>query len=141
MPGQPLAETIDCREVITGEVLHGDKVGRILGFPTANMIFSGAEKPSYGIYAARVYLPDGRVLDGAANFGVRPTFEPPKELLETHILDFSEDIYGQRISIELVRFLRPEKKFDDMGCLSDQLRQDCAAVKEIFAALNLEGQS
>lgn len=129
----PPTPDIACR--IGGEVLHGDKVGRILGFPTANMVFAGDDKPAYGIYAARVFLPDGRVLDAAANFGIRPTFSPPKELLETHILDFSEDLYGQCIDVELVRFLRPEKKFDDMGSLSDQLRQDCSLARETLATL------
>jgi len=65
------------------EVLQGDKVGWILGFRTADMFGTGDEKPDYGIYAARVFLPDGRVLDAAANLGIRPTFSPPKELLET----------------------------------------------------------
>lgn len=121
---------------ISGEVLHGDKVGRVLGFPTANMLFSGADKPAYGIYAARVSLADGRVLDAAANFGIRPTFSPPKELLETHILDFSGDLYGQHIEVELVRFLRPETKFDNMGSLSDQLRQDCLTARRALAEVH-----
>jgi len=128
---------VACR--IGGEVLHGDKVGRVLGFPTANMLFVGDQKPDYGIYAARVFLSDGRILDAAANFGIRPTFSPPKELLETHILDFSEDLYGQHIDVELVRFLRPEKKFDDMGSLSDQLRQDCSIARETLATLASAG--
>lgn len=119
---------------IRGEVLHGDKVGRELGFPTANMIFQGADKPAYGIYAARAYLCDGRVLDAAANFGIRPTFEPPKELLETHIFDFCEDLYGQHIEVELVRFLRPEQKFDGMAALSSQLRVDCDLARGILAS-------
>lgn len=123
---------------IRGEVLHGDKVGRVLGFPTANMLVSSARRPAYGIYAARVHLPDGRVLDGAANFGIRPTFSPPKELLETHILDFSEDIYGQTIDVELVSFLRPEAKFDDMESLSSQLERDCVLARALLASVSVK---
>lgn len=120
---------------ICGKVLHGDKVGRQLGFPTANMVLSGPDKPFYGIYAARVRLSDGRILDGAANFGIRPTFSPPKELLETYIFDFNEDLYGQNIDVELVRFIRPEKKFADLQSLSAQLQKDCDLIRGMLAGV------
>lgn len=122
---------ITCK--IRGEVLHGDKIGRQLGFPTANMVYIGAEKPAYGIYTARVHLADGRILNAVANFGIRPTFSPPKELLETHILDFSEDLYGQHVEVELVCFLRAEQKFDDIKDLSDQLWRDCVHARAVLA--------
>ena len=84
---------------IRGVVRHGDKVGRTIGFPTANIDMADYLRPKYGIYAVRGRLPAnsqfwGRVLDGAANLGIRPTFDPPKELLEPYFFDFSGDLYG-----------------------------------------------
>ena len=73
---------------IEGVVQHGDKLGRTIGYPTANLEMGPYLRPAYGIYAVRGRLPDGRVLDGAANLGVRPTFTPPKELLEPYFFDF-----------------------------------------------------
>ena len=77
---------------IRGEVIHGDKNGRILGYPTANIDIGEYLRPKYGIYAVKGLLPDGRVLKGAANLGIRPSFDPPKELLEPFFFDFSEDL-------------------------------------------------
>ena len=79
-------------------------------------------------------LPDGRVLDGAANLGVRPTFDPPKELLEPYFFDFSGDLYGQDIEVELHSFIRPEAKFDSLDALTAQMERDCAKAKAILAA-------
>ena len=75
---------------IEGVVQHGAKLGRTIGFPTANFDMGLYLRPAYGIYAVRGRLSDGRVLDGAANLGIRPSFDPPKELLEPHFFDFSE---------------------------------------------------
>lgn len=119
-------------QAIRGRVIQGDKLGRTIGFPTANMIVEGDAKPRYGIYASRVTLEDGRMFDAATNFGVRPTFSPPKELLETFIFDFTGDIYGQEISVELVHFLRPEEKFDDLQQLVAQMSRDCCAARTIL---------
>lgn len=118
---------------IRGQVLHGDKLGRTIGFPTANMLVPGLTKPAYGIYASHVLLDDGRVLHAATNFGVRPTFFPLKELLETHIFNFNEDLYDQFISVELVQFLRPEEKFDGLEGLMAQIDRDCSAARIILA--------
>jgi riboflavin kinase/FMN adenylyltransferase len=118
---------------LRGPVLHGDKRGRTIGFPTANMVVWGPEKPPYGIYASRVFLADGRVLDAVTNFGVRPTFSPPKELLETHIFDFAEDLYGQWIDVELVQHLRPEERFSDIDSLIAQMDRDCMAARVVLA--------
>src|SRR3546814_11351016 len=85
---------------IEGVVQHGDKLGRTIGFPTANIDMGHYLRPAYGIYAVRALLPDGRVLDGAANLGIRPSIDPPKELLEPHFFDFSESLYDQRRSAE-----------------------------------------
>jgi riboflavin kinase/FMN adenylyltransferase len=115
---------------IRGEVQHGDKVGRTIGFPTANVEMGQYLRPRYGIYAVKGRLPDGRVLHGAANMGIRPTFDPPKELLEPHFFDFAEDLYGQAIDVEFHHFLRGEEKYDSLDALTAQISRDCAAAKE-----------
>ena len=118
---------------IRGVVQHGDKVGRTIGFPTANVDMGSYLRPAYGIYAVRGILPDGRVLDGAANLGIRPTFDPPKELLEPHFFDFAESLYGQCIAVQLIAFLRPEAKYDGLDALMAQIALDCEAARQILA--------
>jgi riboflavin kinase/FMN adenylyltransferase len=119
---------------IEGVVQHGDKVGRTIGYPTANLELGPYLRPAYGIYAVRGRLADGRVLDGAANLGVRPTFTPPKELLEPYFFDFAGDLYGQRIEVELVDYLRPEAKFDGLDALTEQMERDCARARTILSS-------
>ncbi|WRH76701.1 MAG: bifunctional riboflavin kinase/FAD synthetase [Sphingobium sp.] len=114
---------------VEAPVQHGDKNGRLLGFPTANMDLGKYLRPRYGVYAVRGRLPDGRLLDGAANVGIRPQFEPPKELLEPHFFDFAEDLYGQTIEVEFHAFLRPEGKYESLKALTAQIAQDCADAK------------
>lgn len=120
---------------IRGTVQHGDKLGREIGFPTANMAVEHYLRPRYGIYAVTGILPGGTVLKGAANMGVRPTFDPPKELLEPHFFDFSGDLYGQEIEVHFHRFLRPEAKFDSLDALIAQMGKDCAEAKRLLAGL------
>ena len=117
---------------IEGVVQHGDKVGRTIGYPTANLDMGKYLRPAYGIYAVRGRLADGRVLNGAANLGIRPQFEPPKELLEPYFFDFSGDLYGECIEVELIEFLRPEAKFDSLDALMAQMDADCARAREIL---------
>ena len=118
---------------VRGVVQHGDKNGRLLGFPTANIDMGNYLRPRYGIYAVTGKLPDGRVLKGAANLGIRPSFDPPKELLEPHFFDFSEDLYGQEIDVAFHAFIRPEAKFDDMDALMAQIATDCDEAKRLLA--------
>ena len=118
---------------IEGIVQHGDKVGRTIGYPTANLDLGRYLRPAYGIYAVRGRLADGRVLDGAANLGIRPSFDPPKELLEPYFFDFSGDLYGRALEVELVEFLRPEAKFDDLTALTTQMDADCARARGLLA--------
>ncbi|MBK8631033.1 MAG: bifunctional riboflavin kinase/FAD synthetase [Sphingomonadales bacterium] len=117
---------------VEGMVQHGDKVGRTIGFPTANVDMGHYLRPRYGIYAVKGRLPDGRVLNGAANLGIRPTFDPPKELLEPHFFDFAEDIYGQVIQVEFHHFLRGEAKFDGLDALMDQIAKDCDVARGLL---------
>jgi riboflavin kinase/FMN adenylyltransferase len=118
---------------IAGEVVHGAKLGRTIGMPTANLMLGNYLRPRYGIYAVRGRLPDGRVLMGAANLGIRPSFDPPIELLETFFFDFDGDLYGQTIEIELIAFLRDEAKFDSLDTLTIQMQADCAKARQILA--------
>ncbi|MDR7100859.1 bifunctional riboflavin kinase/FAD synthetase [Croceicoccus sp. BE223] len=118
---------------IRGIVQHGDKVGRTIGYPTANIDLGTYIRPKYGIYAVTGHLPDGRVLKGAASLGIRPTFDPPKELLEPFFFDFSEDLYGQEIEVAFHHFLRPEAKFDSLDALVAQMDRDCERARELLA--------
>jgi riboflavin kinase / FMN adenylyltransferase len=120
---------------VEGIVQHGDKNGRLLGYPTANIDMGQYLRPRYGIYAVRGRLPDGRVLDGAANLGIRPSFDPPKELLEPYFFDFSEDLYGQTIEVEFHAFIRGEAKFDDLEALKVQMAADCDQAKAFLCAI------
>lgn len=115
-------------------VQHGDKVGRLLGYPTANIDMADYLRPRYGIYAVRGRLPDGRMLDGVANLGIRPSFDPPKELLEPYFFDFSGDLYGLEIEVELIEFLRGEARFDDMDSLIAQIAADCETARRVLRA-------
>jgi riboflavin kinase/FMN adenylyltransferase len=117
---------------IRGPVQHGDKVGRTINFPTANLDISSYLRPRYGIYAVTGRLADGRVLQGAANIGIRPTFDPPKELLEPHFFDFSGDLYGQEIEVAFHHFLRGEAKFDGLDALVSQMERDCAEARRLL---------
>ncbi len=105
-------------------VEHGDGRGRELGYPTANLSLGRYQRPAYGVYAVRVRLDDGGEHTGVASFGVRPTFEPEKELLEACIFDWSGDLYGRTIEVSLVDFIRAEEKFDSIESLVGQMRED-----------------
>ena len=118
---------------IEGMVQHGDKLGRTIGFPTANIDLGHYLRPRYGIYAVRGLLPDGRVLDGAANLGIRPSFDPPKELLEPHFFDFAENLYDQVIEVQLIHFLRPEARYDGLDPLMAAIAKDCEDARQILA--------
>jgi riboflavin kinase / FMN adenylyltransferase len=117
---------------IRGLVQHGDKRGRTIGYPTANLDIGTYLRPRYGIYAVTGRLPDGTVLNGAASIGIRPTFEPPRELLEPYFFDWSGDLYGQEIEVAFRHFLRPEAKFETMDALIEQMEQDCAQARELL---------
>lgn len=119
---------------VEAKVQHGDKNGRLLGYPTANLDMGQYLRPKYGIYAVTGTLADGRVLHGAANLGIRPQFTPPKELLEPYFFDFAEDLYGQTISVALHHFLRGEAKFDSLDALKTQMAKDCDKARELLAS-------
>jgi riboflavin kinase/FMN adenylyltransferase len=118
---------------IEGIVQGGDKRGRELGYPTANLALGDYQRPRYGIYAVRVTLDDQSEHPGVASLGVRPTFDPPQELLEAHLLDFDGDLYGRKIEIALHAFIRDEKKFDDIDALVAHMREDEAKARHLLS--------
>ena len=121
---------------IEGEVIHGEKRGRQLGYPTANMSVAGLHLPKLGVYAVRVEVltgPQAGSYIGAASLGVRPMFGTNLPNLETFLFDFSGDLYGHHLSVALVDYLRPELKFDGLPALMDQMAADCAQARTILS--------
>jgi riboflavin kinase/FMN adenylyltransferase len=125
---------------VEARVEHGDKRGRTIGVPTANMRIEDCLKPAFGIYAVRAaVVEDERVVsrhDGVASFGIRPMFETPVPLLETWLFDFDGDLYGKHLSVELVAYLRPEMNLPDLDALKAQIAKDAEAAR---AALDSAG--
>ncbi|PRX37589.1 riboflavin kinase / FMN adenylyltransferase [Meinhardsimonia xiamenensis] len=123
---------------IDGPVLHGDKRGKSLGFPTANMSIERLHPPRFGVYAVLVDVLTGPCrgsYHGAASIGIRPMFGGSHPNLETFIFDFEGDLYGEHLSVGLVEFLRPEARFESIEELMAQMAQDCAAARAILEAL------
>lgn len=122
------------RRVIEGVVSHGRRLGSSIGVPTANISIDG-EAP-LGVYAVRGTV-SGRVYNGIANIGTRPTVdESGKAVAEVHLFDFEGDIYGERISVELVAFLRPERKFDRVEALRAAIAADIKEAKKVLAQIS-----
>lgn len=122
---------------IEGEVIHGEKRGRELGYPTANMSVAGLHLPRLGVYAVRADVltgPQAGSYMGAASLGVRPMFGVNQPNLETFLFDFAGDLYGQHLSIAFVDFLRPEMKFDGLPALITQMEADCDRARVLLAA-------
>jgi len=122
---------------IEGRVTQGDQRGRTIGFPTANINLDTNTRPANGVYAIQAGIdrgPDTVWHDGVANLGYRPTFDGDKCVLEAHLFDFNEDIYGAHLRVALVEFIRPEEKFDGIEALAAQIKRDSAKSKEILAA-------
>lgn len=117
---------------VTGEVVHGQKLGRELGFPTANLILDPACRLRYGIYAVRMMV-DGVMQKGVASWGRRPTVDNGPPWLEIHLLDFKGDIYGKEVEVRFVSWLRPEEKFDGLEALVAQIEKDVAQARAILA--------
>lgn len=118
---------------IAGRVKRGDQRGRKLNFPTANISISDYCAPKYGVYAVTAKLSDGRTFEAVANIGTRPTFDGSNAVvLETHIPNFAEDIYGQRVEISFHKYLRAERKFSGIDELTSQIKLDIASALEYF---------
>jgi len=118
---------------IRGIVVHGDKLGRVLGWPTANIWLGRHLEPARGVYAVRVALPDGTEAKGVANVGRRPTLGgDPETRLETFVFDFAGDLYGREIGVRLVRFLRPDAKFAGLEELKAAIARDVEEARAIL---------
>jgi riboflavin kinase/FMN adenylyltransferase len=114
---------------VSARVSVGERLGRTLGFPTVNLRLRRKPALRYGVYAVRVKLPDGHWRDGAASFGVRPTVAGREALLEVYLLDFSGDLYGRRIDVSFVAFIRDEIRFDSLAALTERMHRDVADVR------------
>ncbi len=119
---------------MSGKVVEGNHLGRRLGYPTANINPDRKQVALMGIYAARVHGLGDRILDSVAALGTRPTVDGTKPLLEAHIFDFDEDIYGEHLHVEFIEKLRDEEKFVDLDALTEQMHRDAKKAREILAA-------
>jgi riboflavin kinase/FMN adenylyltransferase len=118
---------------IRGEVAHGDKRGRTIGFPTANIALGRHLEPARGVYAITATLPDRRLVQGVANIGRRPTVNAgPESRLEVHLFDFDEDLYGQDLDVALHAYLRGEQKFAGLDALKAQIAVDASTARSIL---------
>ncbi len=125
--------------VIAGRVMHGEKIGRTLGFPTANIQVKRKRLPLSGVFAVTVSGIAADPLPGAASIGVRPTLaEGLKPVLEVHLLDFDRDIYGSHVDVNFLHRLRDEAKYDSLDALKAQIARDVAAVRDFFSAERFE---
>jgi riboflavin kinase/FMN adenylyltransferase len=124
---------------IEARVEHGDARGRKMGFPTANMHLNHCLAPAFGVYAVMVSILDNERIvarhAGVANFGIRPMYRTRLPLLETHLFDFDGDLYGKYLSVELVRWLRPEAEFPDLDALIAQIAADAAQARAILGTV------
>jgi len=116
---------------VSGKVLSGQKLGRTIGFPTANMQLGDLIAPKLGVYALQIDI-DGNAHHGVGNFGRKPTIGLMDPLLEVHLFDFDADIYGKTINVEFIDFIREERKFDGLEALKAQISKDCDQVRALF---------
>ena len=117
---------------MSGRVAHGDKRGRTLGYPTANIHLHRAKVPLTGVYAVRLYGLEDEPIEGIANVGVRPTIGEGTALLEVHLFDFNKDIYGENVQVYFLHKVRDEKKFDGLPALVAQIERDCQSARNYF---------
>ncbi len=120
---------------VLGTVVKGEQIGRTLGFPTANIRLDVSNRLRHGIYAVRIKY-SGKLFNGVASYGRRPTFDNGAPLLETFLFDFNESLYGRELSIIFVDWIRPELKFDSIDALKVQMQDDARVAKERLADLS-----
>jgi riboflavin kinase / FMN adenylyltransferase len=123
---------------VMGEVVHGDKRGRTIGFPTLNIVLEKGAEPFRGIYAVRVRdtaSPGMEPWPGAGYFGDRPTFDSPRTFLEVYLLGMDIELYGRRLMVEFIDMIRPDRRFSSVEELIAQMKLDCGSAEKILAAL------
>ncbi|MGA7800940.1 MAG: bifunctional riboflavin kinase/FAD synthetase [Gammaproteobacteria bacterium] len=118
-----------------GRVAHGDRRGRTIGFPTANIHLHRHATPVQGVFAVELFGLDREPVAGVANVGTRPTVDGTRTLLEVHLFDFDQDIYGRYVYVNFLRKLRPEMRFESFEALKEQIHQDAQAARAYFAAM------
>jgi riboflavin kinase/FMN adenylyltransferase len=126
------------RYSICGRVAHGNKLGRTLGVPTANLHLHRRRMPLVGIFVVEIEL-DGRRYPGVASIGSRPTIGETRVLLEAHLFDFDRDLYGSRITVVFLRKLRDEKRFDSLEALKDAMADDIRRSRDYFTQRDAAG--
>lgn len=117
---------------LSGRVAHGAKRGRIIGFPTANIYLHRKAVPIAGVYVVKMHGITRAALPGVANVGTRPTVDGTRSLLEVHLFDFNQDIYGRHVEVEFIKKLRDEKKYDSFELLKEQIFKDAAQARQFF---------
>ncbi|RBP16415.1 FMN adenylyltransferase /riboflavin kinase [Roseiarcus fermentans] len=131
-----VADAASClgrRYAVSGPVIAGQRLGRTLGVPTANVALAPTNRLAHGVYAVLATV-DGRTHPAVASFGVRPTVDNGPPLLEVHLLDFAGDLYGRGLTIEFVERIREERKFDSLAALVEEMKRDIARARAILAA-------
>jgi riboflavin kinase/FMN adenylyltransferase len=121
---------------ICGRVAHGDRRGREIGWPTANLHLHRRRSPVAGVFAVEVFGIEGEPLRGVANVGTRPTVGGTRTLLEVHLFGFSRNIYGEHLNVDFLHRIRAEKRFDSLEALKTQIAADGAAAQEFFDQLD-----
>jgi riboflavin kinase/FMN adenylyltransferase len=124
---------------MTGRVMHGQRLGRALGYPTANLRLMRRKPPVWGILAVWAHGIDARPLPGVASLGTRPTVNGVEPLLEVHVFDFCGDLYGREIEVEFVAKLRDEVKFDSLDAMMVQMNIDSAQARDLLAKVDCGG--
>ena len=127
------ARLLGRRYRMTGRVAQGKRLGRTLGFPTANLRLMRRKSPMWGVLAVRVHGIDRKPLGGVASLGTRPTVNGVEPLLEVHVFDFSGDLYGRLIEVEFVAKLRDEVKFDSLDSMVEQMKIDAEVARELLS--------
>jgi riboflavin kinase/FMN adenylyltransferase len=117
---------------MSGRVAHGDKRGRKMGFPTANIHLHRCKIPLIGVFAVQLFGLDEEPVNGVANIGIRPTIGDDKALLEVHLFDFNRDIYGEHVQVHFLHKIRDEQRFDGLEALMAQIELDCAEARDYF---------
>ncbi len=126
------AELLGRPFAIEGVVVEGNKLGRTIGFPTANILMEEYTRPAFGIYAARTRLADGREVPGVAYFGRRPTVDGIDVRLEVNLFDFDEDLYGQTLEVDLLAMIRGDEKFETLDAMVVQMEIDKLAARRML---------
>jgi riboflavin kinase/FMN adenylyltransferase len=130
------ARLLGRRYRMIGRVAHGERLGRTLGFPTANLRLMRRKSPLWGILAVRVHGIDAQPLNGVASLGTRPTVNGVEPLLEAHVFDFQGDLYGRTIEVEFIAKLRDELKFDSVELMQVQMKVDAAQARDLLSKVD-----